>query len=78
LGFYFGKDTILKMKNKEIKSLNVEELQQKVTSERVSLQKLKFAHAINPIENPVRIRESRKMIARILTEIRAREIVNIK
>lgn len=66
------------MKNSELKVLNNDDLQQKAIAERVALQKLKFAHAISPIENPVRIRESKKMIARILTEIRAREIVDTK
>ncbi len=66
------------MKNKEIEALDFDALHQRVNSERITLQKLRFAHAISPIESPVRIRESRKMIARILTEIKAREIANIK
>ncbi|MBC7890869.1 MAG: 50S ribosomal protein L29 [Sphingobacteriaceae bacterium] len=61
------------MKNKEIKSLNVDELQQQVAQEREALDRLKFAHAISPIENPMRIRTSRKQIARLMTEISARQ-----
>ena len=68
----------MKTKNTELKSLDVEALHQKVNAEKIALQKLKFAHAISPIENPVRLREYRKAIARILTEIKAREIANIK
>jgi len=33
---------------------------------------LKFAHAISPIENPLRIRASRKEIAKLLTELSAK------
>lgn len=66
------------MKTKEIKALDFDTLHQKVNSERIILQKLRFAHAISPIESPVRIRESRKMIAQMLTEIKVREIANIK
>ncbi len=61
------------MKNKEIKTLSVDDLQQQVAQEREALDRLKFAHAISPIENPMRIRTSRKQIARLMTEISARQ-----
>ena len=62
------------MKNSEIKALSIEELTSKLTVEQENLTKLKFAHAITPIENPIRIKEARKLIARIKTEIRAKEL----
>lgn len=62
------------MKNSEIKTLNVEELNERLAAEKETLQKLKFAHAITPIENPMKIRESRKAIARLNTAIRAKEL----
>ena len=55
------------MKTKELNSLSLEELQQRLLSEREILQKQRFAHAISPIENPMVIKETRKTIARILT-----------
>ena len=61
------------MKNSEIKSLSVEELQERILSEKENLQKLKFAHAISPIENPVKIKETKKLIARMHTEITAKQ-----
>ena len=64
------------MKNSEIKALSLDELQGKLEVEQDSLQKLKFAHAINPVENPMRIKELRKFVARIKTEIRAKELAN--
>lgn len=64
------------MKNSELRGLSAEELQNKLVVEKDSYAKLKFAHSITPIENPIKIKESRKLIARILTEIRAKEINN--
>lgn len=64
------------MKMSEIRSLSSEELQDRLASEKDTFQKLKFAHAISPVENPSKIRETRKTIAKIATEIRAREIQN--
>lgn len=62
------------MKNSEIKALSVEELTEKLTAEQDNFQKLNFAHAISPIENPMKIRQSRKLIARLQTELRAKEL----
>jgi len=64
------------MKNTDIKSLSAEELQERLGSERAALQKLIFAHAITPIENPARIRATRRLVAQLNTEIRARQIAN--
>jgi large subunit ribosomal protein L29 len=55
------------MKYKEIKTLSSEENNQKLLEEKENLRKLRFAHAISPIENPMRIRQSRKLIARLKT-----------
>ncbi|CCH03330.1 50S ribosomal protein L29 [Fibrella sp. WM1] len=57
------------MKKAEIKALSVEQLQEQISAEKSQLQKLTFAHAVSPIENPMRIRESRKLIARLYTEL---------
>ena len=60
------------MKNSEIRALSVAELQQKIEGESESLQKLRFAHAISPIENPMKIRETRSLIARLKTALNAK------
>jgi large subunit ribosomal protein L29 len=60
------------MKNAEIKALSLEQLESNIASEKDRLLKLNFAHAITPIENPMRIRESRKLIARLMTEFTAK------
>ncbi len=62
------------MKNSEIVALSLDELTSKLSVEKEMYGKLKFAHSITPIENPMKIREARKTIARIQTEIRAKEL----
>ncbi len=64
------------MKNSEIRALTVDELNSKIKGEKESLQKLKFAHAVSPIENPMKIREAKKLIARLLTALRTKEFEN--
>jgi large subunit ribosomal protein L29 len=62
------------MKNSEIKALSLEELKEKLNAEQTTMQNLRFAHAISPLENPMKIRDAKKLIARINTEVRRREI----
>lgn len=61
------------MKKTDIKGLNASELQEKIAAEKQNLQRLQFAHAISPIENPMKIREARKTIARLNTELSAKQ-----
>jgi large subunit ribosomal protein L29 len=56
-----------KIKYKEINNLSVDELVRRIATEKENLRKLKFAHAISPIENPIKIRYTRKGIARLQT-----------
>jgi len=62
------------MKNSEIRALTTEELTQKIISENEAMQKLKFAHAISPIENPMKIRVTRKLIARLNTTLKQKQL----
>jgi large subunit ribosomal protein L29 len=55
------------MKNSEIRKLNVEEISKQITTETEALSRMKFAHAISPIENPLRIKESRRFLAKLNT-----------
>lgn len=57
------------MKNAEIKSLAASEIAERIVAEQENLSKLKFAHAISPIENPNRISESKRFIARLKTSL---------
>lgn len=62
------------MKNSELRGLSLDELRNKLTVEKENYGKLKFAHSITPIENPMKIKETRKLVARIETELRAKEL----
>ena len=60
------------MTSKEIQDLSQDQLKEQIAQERERLLRLKFAHAISPIENPLRIRASRKEIAKLMTELSAK------
>lgn len=62
------------MKNSEIRALSIDELKSKLVVEKESYKKLKFAHAVTPIENPLKIRDARRIIARIQTELKSKEL----
>ncbi|AKQ44552.1 50S ribosomal protein L29 [Rufibacter radiotolerans] len=62
------------MKQSEIKALSLNEVKEQLTAERNNLQNLKFAHAISPLENPIRIKHTRKTIARLETQLRSLEL----
>ena len=61
------------MKNAAIRALSAEALKEQIAAEQETLQRLKFAHAVSPIENPMRIKVSRRLIARLHTELTAKQ-----
>jgi large subunit ribosomal protein L29 len=62
------------MKSSEIKELSNQELLEHIDNEKTSLVRMKLNHAISPLENPQKIKESRRTIARLMTERRRREM----
>ncbi len=60
------------MKNTEIRELSTPELLERIEGEKNYLSKLKLNHAVSPLENPLKIRDSRRNIARMLTELNKR------
>jgi large subunit ribosomal protein L29 len=62
------------MKNTEIKALGINDLKEKIASEKEALRKMKFAHQVSSIENPMKMRATRRLIAQLNTELRAKEI----
>jgi large subunit ribosomal protein L29 len=62
------------MKKAEIKSLSDKELQERVDADTVTLTQLKINHSISPLDNPSKIKQLRRTIARVKTEIRRREL----
>lgn len=57
------------MKQKDISALSVQELKDKLKEEKGSIEKMRLNHKISPVENPMKIREARKLIARLSTEL---------
>ena len=55
------------MKSAEIKELTVQELTERIESEKANLAQMKVQHAVSPVENPSIIKKSRRDIARMLT-----------
>jgi large subunit ribosomal protein L29 len=61
------------MKNSEIQGLTTEEVVVRINEEKANLTKLKFAHTVSAIENPLRITKVRKDVARLNTELTKRK-----
>lgn len=61
------------MKNADIKALSVAELNEKLASEKEVLRKMQFAHQVSAIENPMKLRATRALIARLKTELTAKQ-----
>jgi large subunit ribosomal protein L29 len=64
------------MKHREIKDLTTKELVERYKEEKVRFTKVKFNNAVARIEQPHKLKESRKVIARMLTEINTRRVDN--
>ena len=62
------------MKANEIRDLNASEMEQKIAGLKEELFNLRFQSATGQLENPMRIREVKKAIARIKTIQRESEI----
>ncbi|MCX6291356.1 MAG: 50S ribosomal protein L29 [Bacteroidetes bacterium] len=60
------------MKKEDIKELTTDELRLRLAEEKTHYAKLKMNHAISPIENPLKIRITRRGIAMIQTELTKR------
>ena len=58
------------MKASEMQSLSVEELSKKLADLKEELFNLRFQHAINQLDNPHRIDDVKKDIARVMTVMR--------
>jgi large subunit ribosomal protein L29 len=50
------------------------DLKNRIIEDELSIKKLKFAHAVSPLENPMSIRDIRKDLARTKTELRKKQL----
>ena len=62
------------MKQQVIKELSTSDMIERLAEEKERLTKLKLSHAVSPLENPQVIKETRRTIARLNTELRRREL----
>jgi large subunit ribosomal protein L29 len=62
------------MKASEIRELSAEDLNDKLRDARAELFNLRFQMATSQLDNTARVKQVKKDIARILTEMRAREL----
>lgn len=62
------------MKAVEIRALSADDLQAKLKEARAELFNLRFQMATGQLDNTARVKEVKKDIARIQTEMRAREM----
>ena len=62
------------MKTSEIKELSTSDLLERIDTERTMLVRMRLNHAITPLDNPQKIKQAKLTIARLLTELRSREL----
>lgn len=62
------------MKIAEVKELSDKDLAERLNVEKLALNQLVLNHSVTPLDNPAKIKEKRRDIARILTVLRQREI----
>ena len=61
------------MKSSVIREMTTEEIEDKLIDEKSALGKLKMQNAISPLENPLVLRDRRKDVARLMTELTRRQ-----
>jgi large subunit ribosomal protein L29 len=61
------------MKQEVIREMSTPELLERLEEELKQLTKLKINHAVSQLENPMKIRDFRRTIARMRTELRKRD-----
>lgn len=62
------------MKTSEIRELSTSDLLERIDTEKMMIVRMKLNHAITPLDNPQKVKETKKTIARLLTELRTREL----
>jgi len=62
------------MKTTEIKELSNKEIIERLQIEKENLVRLRLNHAVSPLDNPEKIKESKKNVARLKTILREREL----
>ena len=66
------------MKNNKIKEMSSPDLEKELSELKSELFKLRFSLATNGLDNPLKVKEVRRDIARVKTELRQRELKEAK
>ncbi len=61
----------------ELQEFSVEELNNELAEIEAQYQKIRFDHVVKGLDNPMTLREVRRDIARLKTEIRRREVAEL-
>lgn len=59
-----------------LKTMTEQDLKARIQEDELRIKKLKFAHAVSPLENPMSIRDVRKDLARTKTELRKKQLMS--
>ncbi|MBE6342826.1 MAG: 50S ribosomal protein L29 [Bacteroidales bacterium] len=66
------------MKKEAINELSTADLMERIEERRLEYVKMKLNHAVSPLDNPHKLGACRKEIARMMTELRKREMMENK
>jgi large subunit ribosomal protein L29 len=66
------------MKPNDIRDKSIDELNKELVALKEELFKLRFAHATNQLENPLKLKSVKRDIARVMTILRERELSGIQ
>ncbi|HNX78541.1 MAG TPA: 50S ribosomal protein L29 [Prolixibacteraceae bacterium] len=64
----------MSMKIAEIKELSNKELLERLQNEQETLTRLRMNHSVSPLDNPMKIRDTRRNIARMMTVLSTRDV----
>ena len=62
------------MKPSELKEISTKELIERLETEKDDYTRLKLNHAVSPLDNPLKLRHSRRNIARMISELKKRQL----
>jgi len=61
------------MKQQEITKMSIEDVRDNISNISEKLAKMKLSHSVSPMENPIQIKDTRRSVARLKTELTKRE-----
>ena len=62
------------MNQSEVLKLSNEQLKEQLVEQKMKYNELKMAHAVSPLENPIQLRQVRRTVAKIATELTKRDL----